>query len=60
MKFKANDRVFYPYLNLTGTVLKVINQNDPDDVDAQGYRYEVSFKYGQEVWSVLESELKDK
>lgn len=57
MKFKAGDRVFYPHLGSYGTVQTVINANDPSDVRAQGYRYEVSFNHGKSLWSVLGAAL---
>lgn len=55
MKFKIGDRVFYPHLGATGTVMGSVNASDRADRAVQGPRYEVRF--GGVLWSVLERSL---
>jgi hypothetical protein len=57
-KFKQGDRVYYPHVRKTGTIQRIINAKDADDIRRQGYRYEVSFRGADYVWSVVESSLR--
>lgn len=56
-KFRVGDRVYHAGLEMSGTVESVINANDEVDFRAQGFRYEVTFGKGRELWSVLEVNL---
>ena len=53
--FQVGDEVKYPKKKLRGFIVEVVNNDDKDDVQKQGYRYILSSR-GQE-WSVLESDL---
>jgi hypothetical protein len=57
-RFKVGDKVYYESLRKTGTVQMCINAKDADDIRRQGYRYEVSFRGADYVWSVVESSLR--
>lgn len=51
-KFKQGDRISYD--GRTGTIETVINRRDQQDTRIQGFRYEVSFAKGAELWSIPE------
>ena len=42
-KFVIGDKVYYEDLDKVGTIVKIINLDDAEDVKAQGYRFYVRF-----------------
>lgn len=56
-RFKVGDRVFYKAKKKTGEVIGIININDADDIENQGFRYIVNLS-DKNNWSIPESSLR--
>lgn len=54
--YNRGETVWYERLNAKGRVIAIINEHDPMDRKAQGYRYTI--KIGKDLWSVPESSLR--
>lgn len=55
MKFKSGDRVLNKHNNKIMYIIECINENEPEDVKVQGYRYYC--EGSKHVWSVTEQYL---
>lgn len=58
MKYEIGQSVFYPAEGRYGTVRKVINAGDREDIRQQGYRYEVFFRITGWTYSISEKCLR--
>lgn len=58
-RFREGARVFYNPKQKLGTVLKILNADEPADRALQGYRYIVRLEDLTE-WSILENQLTPK
>lgn len=56
-RFKVGDRVLYKTKKKTGEVIGIININDDDDIENQGFRYLVNLS-DKNIWSIPESNLR--
>jgi hypothetical protein len=58
-RFREGTRVFYNPKQKLGTVLEILNADDPADRALQGYRYIVRLDDKTE-WSILENQMTPK